>query len=316
MRADEAVIRTRGLTKRYGGGILAVADLDLSVERGEVFGFLGPNGAGKTTTLRMLAGLIRPTAGSASVLGLPPGIAAALSRTGCLIEAPAFYPYLSGRDNLAVVARYCAVPESRVKSALDEVGLLSRAGDRFATYSLGMRQRLGVAAALIKKPEVLILDEPTGGLDPQGMVEMRDLIRSLGRGSRTVMLSSHLLGEVEQICNRVGVIHAGRLVAQGTIDELRGQAGLELRAEPLDRAHKLLADALGAGAVGERDGVLVLRVDPGRAAEINARLVNAGLAVSELRPRERSLEEVFLQLTGSEHQAAAPAPQPVSEPAT
>jgi ABC-2 type transport system ATP-binding protein len=316
MRHDEAVIQTRGLTKRYGRGVLAVVDLDLQVGRGEVFGFLGPNGAGKTTTLRMLAGLIRPTAGTASVLGLPPGSAAGLRRTGCLIEAPAFYPYLSGHDNLAVVARYCGVPESRVKTALDEVDLLPRARDRFATYSLGMRQRLGVAAALIKEPEVLILDEPTAGLDPQGMVEMRDLIRGLGRGSRTVMLSSHLLGEVEQICNRVGVIQAGRLVAQGTIEDLRGQAGLELRAEPVDRARQLLTDVLGPDAVGEREGLLLLRVDPVRAAEINARLVNAGLAVSELRPRERSLEEVFLQLTGADHQVAPSPPQPVPEPAS
>src|SRR5262249_45671699 len=183
----------------------------------------------KTTTLRMLVGLIRPTAGSARVLNRHPGSAVALARIGSLVETPAFYPYLSGRDNLRVVARYCGVPESRVDTALDEVGLLPRGRHRFGTYSLGMRQRLGVAAVLIKEPEVLILDEPTAGLDPQGMVEMRELIGSLGRGNRTVMLSSHLLGEVEQICRRVGVIQGGRLVAEGTLDELRGDAGLFVR---------------------------------------------------------------------------------------
>jgi ABC-2 type transport system ATP-binding protein len=302
MTASDVVIETRGLTKRYGSGVVAVVDLDLNVRRGEVYGFLGPNGAGKTTTLRMLAGLIRPTSGTARVLGFKPGSPAALARTGCLIEAPAFYPYLSGRDNLRVVARYCGVPGSRVATALDEVGMTARARDRFSTYSLGMRQRLGVAATLIKEPEVLLLDEPTAGLDPQGVVEMRELIRSLAEGQRTVMLSSHLLGEVEQLCQRVGVIQSGRLLAEGTIPELRGQAGLMLRAEPAGRAVALLSDLLGKEAVGVQDGLLVLRTEPGRAAEINARLVSAGLKVSELRPQERSLEEVFLQLTGADRE--------------
>src|SRR6266487_7071186 len=218
---DTVVIETTGLTKRYGSGVLAVSDLDLAVRRGEVYGFLGPNGAGKTTTLRMLVGLIRPTAGTARVLGQPPGVSGALGRIGSLIEAPAFYPYLSGRDNLRVVARFCGVAEERVDAALEEVGMRARGSDRFSTYSLGMRQRLGVAGALIKEPEVLILDEPTGGLDPQGVVEMRELIRSLGQRGRTVMLSSHLLGEVEQTCDRIGVIQTGRLVAEGTLEELR-----------------------------------------------------------------------------------------------
>jgi ABC-2 type transport system ATP-binding protein len=302
MTATDVVIETRALTKRYGSGVMAVVDLDLNVRQGEVYGFLGPNGAGKTTTLRMLAGLIHPTAGTARVLGFKPGSQAALARIGCLIEAPAFYPYLSGLDNLRVVARYCSVPRSRVETALDEVGMTGRARDRFSTYSLGMRQRLGVAATLIKEPEVLLLDEPTAGLDPQGVVEMRELIRSLAEGQRTVMLSSHLLGEVEQLCQRVGVIQSGRLLAEGTIAELRGQAGLMLRAEPASRAVALLTDLLGREAVGVQDSLLVLRTEPGRAAEINARLVAAGLKVSELRPQERSLEEVFLQLTGADRE--------------
>jgi ABC-2 type transport system ATP-binding protein len=314
MSAGETVIETQGLTKRYSTGVLAVIDLALRIRRGEVYGFLGPNGAGKTTTLRMLVGLIRPTAGTALVLGRQPGEAEALGRIGSLVESPAFYPYLSGRDNLRVVARYCGLPETRVDTALDEVGLLSRGRDRFGTYSLGMRQRLGVAAALIKEPEVLILDEPTGGLDPQGTVEMRELIRGFAEGGRTVLLSSHLLGEVEQICSRIGVIQAGRLVAEGTLEELRGEGGLLVRAHPADRAREVLAAAVGQAAVGERNGMFVLRTDPLRAAEINMRLVQAGLAVSELRPSERSLEEVFLQLTGAEREVQAPQAPPVSGP--
>jgi ABC-2 type transport system ATP-binding protein len=301
MSTTDNIVETRALSKRYGSGILAVDNLDLNVRRGEVYGFLGPNGAGKTTTLRMLVGLIRPTSGSARVVGHDPGSPAGLARIGCLVESPAFYPYLSGRDNLRVMARYAGVPDSGIDQALDEVELLSRAGDKFATYSLGMKQRLGVAAALIKEPELLVLDEPTNGLDPQGMVEMRQLLRTIGQGDRTVLLSSHLLGEVEHVCQRVGVIQSGRIVAEGTLDELRGDSGgLLIRAEPTDRARALLVDTLGESAVSQRDGTFSLRTDPGRAGELNTRLVQAGVTVSELRARERSLEEVFLRLTHAE----------------
>ena len=300
MATEHLVVEARGLTKRYGTGVLAVDRLDLTVRRGEVYGFLGPNGAGKTTTLRMLVGLIRPTAGTATVAGHGPGEPAGLARIGCLVENPAFYPYLSGRDNLRVIARYAGVPESSVDPALEEVDLLPRARDRFGTYSLGMRQRLGVAAALLKKPELLILDEPTNGLDPQGMVEMRELLRNVGQGDRTVLLSSHLLGEVEHVCQRVGVIQHGRLVAEGTLEELRGDAGLVIRAEPADRAGELLVSVLGDAAVVQRDGAFRVRTDPTRAGELNTRLVQAGVVVSELRASERSLEEVFLQLTGED----------------
>ena len=182
----DLVIETRALTKRYGDSIVAVDDLDLGVRRGEVYGFLGPNGAGKTTTLRMLLGLVRPTSGEAVVLGAAPGEPDGLARIGAMVEAPAFYPYLSGRDNLRVLAGHAGVREDRVEAVLDEVGLTDRASDRSRTYSLGMKQRLGVAAALLKDPELLILDEPTNGLDPAGMADMRDLIRSLGRaGARS-----------------------------------------------------------------------------------------------------------------------------------
>ncbi len=304
------LVETSGLTKRYGSKITAVDDLDLTVKRGEVYGFLGPNGAGKTTTLRMLLGLINPSSGKARVLGEHPGSSASLSRVGALVESPAFYPYLSGRDNLKVVARYSGADKSRIGEVLDQVELSGRAKDKYKKYSLGMKQRLGVAAALLKDPELLILDEPTNGLDPQGMADMRALIRDLGRGERTVLLSSHLLGEVEQICDRVGVIQQGKLVAEGTVAELRGQSGLYVRAEPLDEAARIAERLAGVEEVHESDGMLRLTIDPEKAAEINGKLVEAGLRVSELRPAEQSLEEVFLQLTGEPQEGQPQEAQP------
>ncbi len=303
MSPAEDIITTKRLTKRYGEGILAVTDLDLSVRRGEVYGFLGLNGAGKTTTLRMLLGLIRPTSGTAVVAEHPPGDAAGLARIGSLVEAPAFYPYLSARENLKVIATYAGVPHSRVDPTLEDVELLDRGNDKFGTYSMGMKQRLGVAAALLKDPELLILDEPTNGLDPQGVVEMRSLIRRLGTGSRTVLLSSHLLSEMEQVCDRVGIIRRGRLVKEGTVDELRGEPAVIVLATPLDAARKELEGMLGADAVTAVDGTLRVAATPESAADINAALVEAHIRVSELRPAERSLEEVFLKVT-SEGEAA------------
>ena len=237
-RAQDAVIAATGLTKRYRSGVLAVDDVDLAVHRGEVYGFLGPNGAGKTTTVRMLLGLIRPTAGTVSVLGEPPGAPGGLCRLGALVESPGFYPYLSGRDNLRALARRAGVGRSGVEAALDAVGLTGRAGDRFATYSLGMKQRLGVASALLGDPELLVLDEPTNGLDPAGMADMRSLVCRLGDEGRAVLLSSHLLGEVQQVCDRVGIISGGRLIAESTVAELRGKASLVVTAQPLDVAHR------------------------------------------------------------------------------
>jgi ABC-2 type transport system ATP-binding protein len=291
------VIDTHALTKRFGEAIVAVDALDLRVRRGEVYGFLGPNGAGKSTTLRMLLGLVRPTSGSAAVLGEPPGAAAGLARIGAMVEAPAFYPYLSGRDNLRVLAGHAGVPDDRVAAVLAQVDLSARAGDRTATYSMGMTQRLGVAAALLKDPELLILDEPTNGLDPAGMAEMREFIRSLAQGGRTVLLSSHLMGEIEQVSDRVGVIRDGALVAEGTIDELRGQAGLRLRAEPLPEAIELVGALPGVGAITTVDGVIDIAADSAEAATINRALVDAGISVSELYPRRASLEDIFLELT-------------------
>ncbi len=292
------IVETHSLTKRYGSGVLAVDSVDMSVRRGEVYGFLGPNGAGKTTTLRMLVGLIRPTSGTATVAGHTPGSPAGLNRIGSLIESPGFYPYLSGRENLRVVADLASVNTKRVEEVLDIVELRSRAGRKFGTYSTGMKQRLGVAAALLKDPELLILDEPTNGLDPQGMAEMRKLIKDIGQGDRTVLLSSHLLGEVEQICDRVGVISNGRLVKQSTVQELLGEEGVLLRAQPIEQAQELLTKMFGPEAISRQDGAIHLKTKPEHSIEINRRLTDAGIGVSELRPSERSLEEVFFQLTG------------------
>ena len=240
---------------------------------------------------RML-GLIRPTAGTATVAGGAPGTPDSLTKVGAIVEAPAFYPYMTGYDNLRLLAIYCGVPVKRVDSALDAVELTPRARHKFSTYSMGMKQRLGIAAALLKEPEVLILDEPTNGLDPQGMADVRNLITELGKGDRTVLVSSHLLGEVEQMCTRIGVIRKGKLVAEGTIDELRGASTLMIRAQPADQAMAVLSSELGADKIKLMDGsAFSLNVDFARAAELNRRLVQAGVDVSELRESERSLTD-------------------------
>jgi ABC-2 type transport system ATP-binding protein len=302
--AAENVIETRGLTKVYGRRIRAVDRLNLAVRRGEVYGFLGPNGAGKTTSMQMLLGLVRPTSGTATVLGEPPGDRATLARVGSMVEAPAFYPYLSGYDNLRVVAHLAGIPRDRIDVVLAEVALSDRASDRFKTYSQGMRQRLGVAAALLKDPDLLILDEPTNGLDPAGMADMRALIRRLGSGDRTVVLSSHLLGEVQQVCDRVGVIARGSLIAEDAVSNLRGRGSVLVRAEPLAEAQASAEGLLGRGRVQVVDGTLRLDSDPADSARINREFVLAGVAVSEIRPLERTLEDVFLELTGEEAEHA------------
>ncbi len=292
----EPIVTTRALTKRYGER-LAADRVDLTVRRGEVYGFLGPNGAGKTTTLRMLLGLVRPTSGEATVLGQPPGASAGLSRIGALIEGPGFYPYLTGRDNLRVLARYAGLDDIAVEAALELVDLSGRGGDRFRSYSLGMKQRLGVAAALLGDPELLILDEPTNGLDPNGMADMRELIRTLADHGQTVLLSSHLLGEVEQICDRVGVIVAGRLLVESTVADLRGQASVLVRAEPLATAREVATNLIGAERVSTEDGALRLSIDASSTAELNRALVLSGVAVTEVRPVERTLEDAFIAMT-------------------
>ena len=294
-----APVETRRLTKRYGT-LTAVDALDLEVRTGEVYGFLGPNGAGKTTTLRMILGLVRPTAGEVRLFGRAPGRPGHLSRVGALVEGPAFYPYLSGRDNLRVLARHAGVPGKRITVVLETVELADRAGDRYATYSLGMKQRLGVAAALLKDPRLVVLDEPTNGLDPAGMADMRVLVRRLGAAGCTVLLSSHLMTEVQELCDRVGVISGGRLVAESTVAELRGERTLRVVATPLDAAASIVASRWGADAVRVAEGGLDLAIAPEQAAVVNAELVAAGVAVSELTARERSLEQAFFELTRKE----------------
>jgi ABC-2 type transport system ATP-binding protein len=298
--AAELAVEARGVVKRFGAGVVALDGLDLRIEEGETYGLLGPNGAGKTTTLRMLLGLVRPTAGSIRVLGRPPGHPAALRQTGSMGET-AFYPFLSGRDNLRAVARRCRIADGRVEVVLGQAGLAERAGDAVAGYSYGMRQRLGVAAAILKDPRLLILDEPSNGLDPAGQADMRALIRELGGGPRTIVLSSHDMDEVEQLCDRVGIIGGGRLLAEGTPGQLRGAAGLRVRAEPADRAAAVASRLAWVDEVAVADGALALalaEVTPARAAAVNRELVGAGLAVSEVREVRRPLREVFLDLTG------------------
>lgn len=295
------LVETSKLTKHYGSQV-AVEDLNLDVRRGEVYGFLGPNGAGKTTTLRMLLGLIKPSSGKASVLGGKPGTPGSLSGVGALVESPAFYPYLSGRNNLKVVARLSGVEDvkSRVGKVLQEVDLTGRADDKYKKYSLGMKQRLGVAAALLKDPELLILDEPTNGLDPKGMAEMRELIRDVGHGDRTVLLSSHLMNEVEQVCGRVGIISKGKLVAEGAVDELRGKSGLVLKAEPIEEAAEAARSIEEVEEVEVRGDDIHLTADPEKSSQIGQKLYASGVRVSELRTEQRSLEDVFFELTDEE----------------
>jgi ABC-type multidrug transport system ATPase subunit len=299
---SDYVIETFDITKAYGSNI-AVDHLNLRIRRAEVYGFLGPNGAGKTTTLRMLLGLARPTSGEAQVLGRTPGSTQSIARIGALIESPGFYPMLSGRDNLRVLAYHSGTPRQRIHSVLEEVGLGDRAGDRFAGYSQGLKQRLGVAAALLKDPELLILDEPTNGLDPAGIAEMRSFIRGLGRGRRTVVLSSHLMAEVEQICDRAGVITGGALIKEGTVDELRGGDVLRVVADPLESARHLLEGLPKVKGVATVEGAIRVTTDIAEAPALNRLLVNEGIAVSELVRDRASLEEVFLQLTKPEREA-------------
>ncbi len=294
-----SVIETENLTKQYGPGLTAVDRLNLSITQGEVYGLLGPNGAGKTTTLRMLLGLVRPTSGRGSLLGMPLGAAHGLGRVGALIETPAFYPHLSGRTNLGLLATLAAVAPSRVTDVLRQVDLLDRADDRFGTYSLGMKQRLGVGAALLKDPQVLVLDEPTNGLDPQGRVDMRGLVQSLGRGARTVVVSSHLLEDVEQVCDRVGILQDGHLITETTVAELRGPRTLLVRATPIGHAREVLERRFGASRVSQDGDALLIDADPAAAVDAASSLAVAGVQVAELRPVQRSLEDAFLQLTGA-----------------
>ncbi|MBF6337681.1 ABC transporter ATP-binding protein [Nocardia abscessus] len=292
----DSIVVTRGLTKRYGEHTV-VDGVSMSVAAGEIYGFLGPNGAGKTTTLRMLAGLIRPSEGTATVAGRRPGDPVVVRRIGVLIEGPGFYPYLSGRDNLRVLARYRGLGRPEVEEALVRVGLVGRADDKFRTYSLGMKQRLGVGAALLGSPDLLVLDEPTNGLDPAGMAEMRELITALAAEGHTVLLSSHLLGEVQEICHRVGVIAQGRLLTEATVAQLRGGSSLVVRAEPLEVALPAVRGLVGARSALLTGSGIRIESDTVTAPAVARAVVASGADLLELRVDEKSLEEVFFEMT-------------------
>jgi ABC-2 type transport system ATP-binding protein len=298
-------LATHGLRKRYGTRV-ALDGLDLSVPAGEVYGFLGPNGAGKTTTMRLLTGLIRPDAGTMELLGRPfgRGDRRRLFEVGALIETPSFYPYLSGRENLRGLAATGAhTPASRIEELLELVGLRERARDKVQNYSLGMKQRLGIAAALLSDPRLLLLDEPANGLDPAGIVAMRATLRHLASTGKTVFISSHILGEVQQLADVVGIIASGRLVREGPMDELlRGESVVRVRVAPdeVEPATAVLGQlapdngvTLGAGDAGW----LSVRVEPDRAAEVNRALATAGIFASALETGS-DLESLFLSLTG------------------
>jgi len=295
-----AALITHGLSKSYGGRP-AVIDLDLEVCTGEVFGFLGPNGAGKTTTIRMALGLVRPTAGRVEVLGreVQAHRAQVLPRVGALVETPALYPYLSGRDNLRAFAHLLGgAPPGRLDDVLDLVGLTGRERDRVRSYSMGMKQRLGLAAALLNDPELLLLDEPANGLDPAGIVEMRDLLRQLAASGKTVFISSHVLAEVQQICDRVAIVNLGRLVRLAPVADLVGGGGefvlrLEDPAAALDLVRR---QAWGASARLER-GALLSPSPTGNGSDLVRFLSAAGIWPDTIDERQRSLEEIFLSLT-------------------
>jgi ABC-2 type transport system ATP-binding protein len=315
---DDLAIRTRGLTKRFGA-VAVVDEIDLEVPRGAVFGFLGPNGSGKTTTIRMLLGLIRPSAGTVEVLGepIPEGIGRALPHVGALVEGPACYPWLSGRQNLARIDAAGpdgrrATRRARIEEALERVGLTAAGDTRFKAYSLGMRQRLGLASALLRPRQLLVLDEPTNGMDPQGTREIRHLVRELAADGTTIFVSSHLLAEIEQVCTHVGVMALGRLVAQTPLRDLQGLRGAALarvRVETVDArtAAEVLrgaglrpvVDSAAAGA-GDGAGVPCVEADLDGCVpeELCAALVHAGVRVSGFAVRRPSLEDLFVSLTG------------------
>ncbi len=300
---DNPVIQTDGLTKRYGR-VLAVDGLSLNVPRGRIFGLLGPNGSGKTTLMSMLLGLVRPTAGSFSLFGQSPdrgGLDRELHRIGALIETPTFYPYLSGRNNLAYFQGISGRGgPDEVDLLLKQVGLEGRGGDKFQTYSLGMKQRLGLAYTLLGDPELLVLDEPTNGMDPAGMAEVRELIRSLAGENRTVILSSHLLNEVEQVCDSVAILSRGRLIAQGDVSELlqeKGRSQVRLRTTDDSKAYEILSALAWVDGVSPDNGYLVAAVDVERSWEITAALSRNEVYIAEMTPSQISLEQYFLEVT-------------------
>ncbi len=299
-------VEVRGLVKRYGD-LTAVDDVDLTVQAGDVFGYLGPNGAGKTTSLRMMLGLIRPTAGSVRLFGRDPQLGvAALDGVAGFVEAPQFYPYLPGLVNLRLLAALDGGDSaSRIDEVLDVVELRDRAKDKVGGYSHGMRQRLGIAAALLRKPRLLLLDEPATGLDPGGMRDMRRLVKRLASEGMTVLLSSHLLAEVEELCNRVAIVRSGRVAYEGSLQDLRSAAGLRFHVRTSDdeRARRICAAQPGI-ELDEDDVRLIVRADTQEAVgQLSQALVEGGALVMELSPQLATLEDLFFRLTEDEQPA-------------
>jgi ABC-2 type transport system ATP-binding protein len=315
-------VEVRGLVKRYGE-LTAVAGVDLTVNAGDVYGYLGPNGAGKTTSLRMMLGLIRPTAGSVRVFGRDPTVTVhALERVAGFVEAPTFYPYLSGRRNLELLAAFDGGGAGeRIAPSLELVELSGRAGDRVGGYSHGMRQRLGIAAALLRDPELLLLDEPTTGLDPGGMRDMRRLVRRLAGEGITIMLSSHLLTEVEEVCNRVAIVQAGRIVYEGEIAQLKAASANTYTLSTTDDGRALAVCRAQPGVSDVRTGRpdpasperIMFAADAKAVGELSAALVEAGALILALTPQTASLEELFFSLTEGAGGGAAEAAAPVGE---
>jgi ABC-2 type transport system ATP-binding protein len=306
-----APVEVRGLIKRYGE-LTAVAGVDLTVEVGDVYGYLGPNGAGKTTSLRMMLGLIRPTAGTVRLFGRDPQeTVAALQGVAGFVEAPTFYPYLNGRRNLELLAAYDGYgATSRIEQALETVELADRAKDRVGGYSHGMRQRLGIAAALLREPKLLLLDEPATGLDPAGMRDMRRLIRRLADEGMTVVLSSHLLAEVEELCNRVAIVRSGRIVYEGEIAALKRGAGTEYTLSTTDdeRAIAVCRAQPGVTEVELKQGRIVFVADESTAAQLSQALIEAGALIRVLTPQTVTLEDLFFSFTEGEELEPPPAP--------
>lgn len=300
---DEFVVETHALTKRYKS-ILAVDALSIQVPRGGVFGLLGPNGSGKTTTMSLLLGLVSPTSGTFRLLGrdTKSGLQEALYDVGAIAESPAFYPYLSGSANLRYFQGIIGRGDSRdIERLLEMVGLSSRAKSKFSTYSQGMKQRLSIAYALLGDPHLLFLDEPTNGLDPAGMAEVRELIRRLSAEGHTVLLSSHLLHEVEQVCDRVAIMSRGRLIAQGAMrDLLRRRRAVRLSTTDDARAASIVSALPWVTAVTTENGYLMAESPPERSWELTKTLAEHGVAVKEMAPVEDSLERYFLEVTGDD----------------
>ena len=315
---DAEPVVARGLVKRYGD-VTAVDGVDLTIERGDVYGYLGPNGAGKTTVLRMLLGLVRPTAGSVRLFGADPFEhgASALQGVAGFVEAPRFYPYLTGRKNLELLAALDGGDAAkRIDEALDIVELSDRQRHRVGGYSHGMKQRLGVAAALLRDPRLLLLDEPATGLDPAGMRDMRALVARLALAGTTVLLSSHLLAEVEELCNRVAIVRTGRMVFEGALEDLKRTAGGEWRLRTTDDGRALAVCRAQPGVSGVRADPLDIRFQGSEeaAAQLSVAIVEAGLAIRALAPHSATLEDLFFRLTEGDGHEHANGAAPVAAP--